>query len=140
MLNAVLEETMFWEKDGVLESQAWHHITYSSFRSLLRLLSYPPLLSTAGWLRTDSHPKVYFDAKLPNCPLGFERDIYTLLYLKWRTNGDLLYSTGNSAQCYVAAWTGGEFEGEVDTSIGMAESLCCAPKTITILLIGFTPT
>ena len=27
-------------------------------------------------------------------------------------NKDLLYSTGNSAQCYVAAWMGGEFEGE----------------------------
>ena len=24
--------------------------------------------------------------------------MYTLLYLKWRTNKDLLYSTGNSAQ------------------------------------------
>ena len=39
-------------------------------------------------------------------------DMYTLLYLKWITNKDLLYSTGNSAQCYVAAWMGGEFEGE----------------------------
>ena len=28
------------------------------------------------------------------------------------TNKDLLYSTGNSAQCYVAAWMGGEFGGE----------------------------
>ena len=37
---------------------------------------------------------------------------YTLLYLKWITNKDLLYSTGNSAQCYVAAWIGGEFGGE----------------------------
>ena len=37
---------------------------------------------------------------------------YTLLYLKWITNKDLLYSTGNSVQCYVAAWTGEEFEGE----------------------------
>ena len=36
--------------------------------------------------------------------------MYTLLYLKWITNKDLLYSTGNSAQCYVAAWMGGEFE------------------------------
>ena len=35
-------------------------------------------------------------------------DMYTLLYLKWITNKDLLYSTGNSAQCYVAAWMGGE--------------------------------
>ena len=36
----------------------------------------------------------------------------TLLYLKWITNKDLLYSTGNSAECYVAAWMGGEFGGE----------------------------
>ena len=28
-------------------------------------------------------------------------DMYTLLYLKWITNKDLLYSTGNSAQYYV---------------------------------------
>ena len=30
--------------------------------------------------------------------------MYTLLYSKWITNKDLLYSTWNSAQCYVAAW------------------------------------
>ena len=30
--------------------------------------------------------------------------MYTLLYLKWITNEDLLYSTWNSAQCYVAVW------------------------------------
>ena len=29
--------------------------------------------------------------------------IYTLLYLKWITNKELLCSTVNSAQCYVAA-------------------------------------
>ena len=29
--------------------------------------------------------------------------MYTLLYLKWITNKDLLYSTGNSARCHVAA-------------------------------------
>ena len=28
-------------------------------------------------------------------------DMYTLLYLKWITNKDLLYNTGNSAQYYV---------------------------------------
>ena len=27
-------------------------------------------------------------------------------------NKDLLYSAGNSAQCYVAAWMGEEFGGE----------------------------
>ena len=38
--------------------------------------------------------------------------MYTLLYLKWITNKALLYSTGNSAQCYVASWMGGELGGE----------------------------
>ena len=33
----------------------------------------------------------------------FGMDMYTLLYLKQITNKDLLYSVGNSAQCYVAA-------------------------------------
>ena len=42
----------------------------------------------------------------------FGTDMYTLLHLKWITNKDLLYSTENSAQCYVAAWMGGEFRGE----------------------------
>ena len=42
----------------------------------------------------------------------FEIDMYTLLYLKWITNKVLLNSTGNSVQCYVAAWMGGESGGE----------------------------
>ena len=42
----------------------------------------------------------------------FGMDMYTLLYLKWITNKDLLCSTGNSAQRYVAAWKGEEFRGE----------------------------
>ena len=39
-------------------------------------------------------------------------NMYTLLCLKWVTDKDLIYSTGNSAQYYVAAWMGGEFGGE----------------------------
>ena len=39
-------------------------------------------------------------------------DMYTLLYLTWMTNKDLLHSTGKSAQRYVAAWMGGETKGE----------------------------
>ena len=35
--------------------------------------------------------------------------MYTLPYLKWITSKGLLYSTGNSAHCFVAAWMGGEF-------------------------------
>ena len=42
----------------------------------------------------------------------FSTNMYTLLHLKWLTNKVLLYSTGNSAQCYVAVWMGGEFGGE----------------------------
>ena len=42
----------------------------------------------------------------------FGMDMYTLLYLKWIINKDLLYSTGNSVQCYEAAWVGGEFGRE----------------------------
>ena len=42
----------------------------------------------------------------------FRKVMYTLLYLKWITIKDLLYSTGNSAQCCVQVWMGGEFEGE----------------------------
>ena len=42
----------------------------------------------------------------------FGMDRYTLLYLKWISNKNLLYSTGNSARCYVAAWMGGGFDGE----------------------------
>ena len=38
----------------------------------------------------------------------FRKVIYTLLCLEWITNGILLYSTWNSAQCYVPSWMGGE--------------------------------
>ena len=34
-------------------------------------------------------------------------DMDTLLYVTWRTRKDLLDSTGDSAQCHVAAWMEG---------------------------------
>ena len=42
----------------------------------------------------------------------FGTNMYTLIYLKQVTNKVLLCSTGDSVQCYVAAWMGGEFGGE----------------------------
>ena len=48
--------------------------------------------------------------------------MYTLLYLKWITNKDLLYSTGNSAPCYVTGWMGAELRGE---SIDIYGCLSC---------------
>ena len=67
----------------------------------------------------------------------FGMDMNTLVYLKWVTNKDLLYSTWNSAQCYVAAWMGGEFGGEWIHAYVTAESLCCTSETITTLLISY---
>ena len=42
----------------------------------------------------------------------FGMAMYTLLYVKWISNKGLPNSPGHSAQCYVAAWMGGEFGGE----------------------------
>ena len=67
----------------------------------------------------------------------FGMGMYTLLYLKWITDKDPLYTAWNSAQCYVAAWMGGG--GRMDTCVCMAESLCCPPEIITTLLISYTP-
>ena len=67
----------------------------------------------------------------------FGRVISTLLYLKWITNRDLLYSTWNSVQCLVQAWIGGESGGRMDTHICIVEPLHCSLEAIT-LLIGYT--
>ena len=61
-----------------------------------------------------------------------------MLYFKWITNKDLLYSTENSAQCYVAAWMEVCLGENGDMCI-YAESLCSTPESITTLLIGYTP-
>ena len=66
-------------------------------------------------------------------------DMDTLLDFTWRTSKDLLDSTGDSAQCHVAAWMGGELGGRMDPCVCMAESLCCPPERITTLLISCTP-
>ena len=56
----------------------------------------------------------------------FGMDMYTLLYLEWITNKDLQYSTGNSAQCYMAAWMGGKFGGEwIDVFVWLRSFATC---------------
>ena len=69
----------------------------------------------------------------------FGMELYTLLCAKQITNQDLLYSTGNSAQCCVLAWMGVEFGGSMDPCICMAESLHCLPEIVITLLISYTP-
>ena len=67
-------------------------------------------------------------------------DGYTLLYLKWITNKDLLYSIGSSAQCYVAAWMGGGSAGEwIRVNVWLSPLTDGSPETITTLLNSCTP-
>ena len=67
----------------------------------------------------------------------FGMGMYTLLYLKWITNKDLLHSRGNSAN--VMRQPGWERSlGENGYMHMMVESLCYAPETITTLFIGNT--
>ena len=62
--------------------------------------------------------------------------MYMLVYLKWKTNRDLLYNTGKSAQCYVATWMEGEFGGEL---IHVYVWLSPSSESVRTLLIGYTP-
>ena len=66
-------------------------------------------------------------------------DMYTLLYLKWITNKDLLYRIWNSAQCYVAAWMGRDFGGEWIHVYVWLSPFAATPETITTLLISSMP-
>ena len=69
-----------------------------------------------------------------------EMVVYTRLYLKWITNKDLLNSTWNSAQCYVAAWMGREF-GEEWIHVCIWLSLFTIHlKPLTTLLISYIST
>ena len=67
---------------------------------------------------------------------GIDRN--TFLYLKWITNNVLLYSTGDSAQL-CGSLDGRGVWGRMDPCICVTEFLCCAPETITTLLISYTP-
>ena len=64
----------------------------------------------------------------------FGMDMYTLLFLKWITNKDLLYSTGNSAQC-------GPLNGRgvLERIYTYTESFCYPTEAITTLLVGYIP-
>ena len=69
----------------------------------------------------------------------FEKVMYTLLYLKWITNKDLLYSTWNSCSMLCGSLDGRGVWGRMHTCICVAESLCGPPGTMTTLLIGYMP-
>ena len=60
-----------------------------------------------------------------------------VLYLKWITNKDLPCGPWNSAQCYVAAWMGGEF-GVEWIHVYVRLSPFAVHLKLTTLLIGHT--
>ena len=69
----------------------------------------------------------------------FGMNLDTLLYLTGRSNGDLLDSTGNSAQCHVAAWMGGEFGGEwIPVYVWLSAFAVHLKLSQSCLLIGHT--
>ena len=71
----------------------------------------------------------------------FGMDMYTLLYLKWITNKDLLLEF---CSMLCGSLDGKGVWGRMDMygciCICIVESLHCSPETITTLLIGYTPT
>ena len=71
---------------------------------------------TSKQCHTDTSADPTYDCQGEGWGKGIARELgmdrYTLLYLKWIINKDLLCSTGNFAHCYVAAWMRGEFGGE----------------------------
>ena len=67
----------------------------------------------------------------------FQKVMYTLLYLTWITNKDLLYNTWNSAHC--SSLDGRGVWGRMDTHICVAEFLLCSPETVMTLLISYYP-
>ena len=70
----------------------------------------------------------------------FGMDVYTLLCLRQIANKDLLYSTGNSAQCYVATWMGGEFGREwILVCVWLSPFTAHLKPSKHCLLISYTP-
>ena len=70
----------------------------------------------------------------------FGMDMCTVLYLKWISNKVLLYSTGNSAQCYVAAWMGGGIWARMDTYGSMADPFAVHLKLLQYCLLAIPNT
>ena len=103
--------------------------------------------STAGCVRLipDQRAKIPH-ALRPNHNIKKPKKQYfnklkTLKRIHIKKKKNLKNKTGNSVQCYMAAWMGRDLRGvwDMDTCTCVAESLGYPPETITILLIGYAP-
>ena len=61
-------------------------------------------------------------------------DVYTVLYLKWITNRDLLCSTGTLLNDMWQPGRDGSL-GDKDACICVTESPCCPLETVILLII-----
>ena len=68
----------------------------------------------------------------------FGMDMYTLLYLKWITNKDLLDSPCNCSML-CGSLDGKRVWGRMDSCICISAFAVHLPESVTILLIGYTP-
>ena len=67
----------------------------------------------------------------------FKNVLWALLYLRWISNNELLYSTGNSAQLYDSLDGRGNFGTRIHRYIQL--SLFTVYLKLRILLISYTP-
>ena len=94
-----------WSRSASEEQRLWHPIHVASRRKWYK------------WIylqnrKTHNLRKWSLDCWGEGTISNFGKVMYTLLYLKWITNKDLLYSTWNSAQGYVPTWMGEQGLGE----------------------------
>ena len=84
--------------------------------------------------QTHRHQKQSYDYQREGGGINEEFGInrYTLLYIKYINNRDLLYSSGNYTQYLAIIYHGKESEKEY-IHICITELLCCTPKTNTKL-------
>ena len=100
--NEILPFEATWLDLGIIilsksgrERQISYDITYEESKKMIQMNLFTQQKQTH---RLRERTYGYRRGRLRGKDWEFGIDMYTLLYLKWITNKDLLYSTGNSAQ------------------------------------------
>ena len=69
---------------------------------------------------------------------AWDGHVHTSIFKMNNKQRPTVYSTWDSARCYVASWMVWGRRGKMDTCVYMAEFLHCSPETITTLLMCYT--